>query len=125
MAFTTFASIPAAAMSCSTLIPASSRCCARGFIVMRSLARRCKRESFVHATMTNPGKKFVRKSHQFRVVTYNVHKCRGWDSRVRPGRIVDVLKEIDADIVALQEVLTIDGGNDQRDQLRFIARELN
>jgi endonuclease/exonuclease/phosphatase family metal-dependent hydrolase len=40
-----------------------------------------------------------------RVVTYNVHRCRGLDRRTRPNRIATVLREIGADIVALQEVI--------------------
>ena len=43
-------------------------------------------------------------SNRVRVATYNIHKSRGLDWRVRPDRIVEVLREIDADIVALQEV---------------------
>jgi endonuclease/exonuclease/phosphatase family metal-dependent hydrolase len=38
------------------------------------------------------------------LVTYNVHACVGGDGRFDPERTVKVLKEIDADIVALQEV---------------------
>jgi endonuclease/exonuclease/phosphatase family metal-dependent hydrolase len=40
-----------------------------------------------------------------RVATYNVHRCRGLDRRVRPLRIAEVLSGIGADIVALQEVV--------------------
>jgi endonuclease/exonuclease/phosphatase family metal-dependent hydrolase len=40
-----------------------------------------------------------------RVATYNVHRCRGLDGRTRPDRIAAVLKTIDADVVALQEVI--------------------
>ena len=40
-----------------------------------------------------------------RVVTYNVHKCRGLDGRTDVVRIANVLREVDADIIALQEVL--------------------
>jgi endonuclease/exonuclease/phosphatase family metal-dependent hydrolase len=40
-----------------------------------------------------------------RVVTYNIHRCRGMDRRVRPERIAALLATIDADIVALQEVV--------------------
>lgn len=40
-----------------------------------------------------------------RVVTYNIHRCRGLDRRVRPDRIADVLREVDADVIALQEVI--------------------
>ena len=42
---------------------------------------------------------------RLRVATYNVHKCRGMDWRVNPARIVKVIREIDADIIALQEVV--------------------
>ncbi len=42
----------------------------------------------------------------FRITTYNIHKCRGLDRRVRPERIVEVLREVDADIIALQEVIS-------------------
>jgi endonuclease/exonuclease/phosphatase family metal-dependent hydrolase len=40
-----------------------------------------------------------------RIATYNIHRCRGLDGRTRPDRIAAVLRTIDADIVALQEVL--------------------
>src|SRR5262245_4295480 len=40
-----------------------------------------------------------------RVVTYNVHKCRGMDGRVSATRIAGVLQELNADVIALQEVL--------------------
>lgn len=42
---------------------------------------------------------------RFRIATYNVHKCRGMDWRVDASRIVKVIREMDADIVALQEVV--------------------
>src|ERR1041384_5703553 len=58
---------------------------------------------------------------RLRVVTYNIHKCRGLDRRVRPARIVEVLSEIDADIVALQEVVSVRGGAREKDQARFIS----
>ena len=38
------------------------------------------------------------------VATYNIHDAVGGDGRFAPERIVAVLAEIDADIVALQEV---------------------
>jgi endonuclease/exonuclease/phosphatase family metal-dependent hydrolase len=41
----------------------------------------------------------------FRIVTYNVHRGRGMDRRVRPERIADVLADIGADVIALQEVI--------------------
>jgi len=60
----------------------------------------------------------------FRVTTYNIHKCRGLDRRVRPKRIAAVLKEIDADIVGLQEVVGMDEATRERNQVRAIAEEL-
>lgn len=38
-----------------------------------------------------------------KVASYNIHKAIGTDRRRNPDRIVDVLNEIDADIIALQE----------------------
>ena len=38
------------------------------------------------------------------LATYNIHGCIGMDGQYHPGRIIDVLRELDADIVALQEV---------------------
>ena len=40
-----------------------------------------------------------------RVATYNIHRCRGLDGRTVPARIAEVIRAIDADIVALQEVV--------------------
>jgi len=39
-----------------------------------------------------------------RVATWNIHGAVGADGRYLPARVVGVLREIDADIVALQEV---------------------
>jgi len=61
---------------------------------------------------------------KLRIVTYNVHRCRGIDNRERPARIVDVLREIDADVVALQEVVSIGGKSREKDQARYVAEEL-
>jgi endonuclease/exonuclease/phosphatase family metal-dependent hydrolase len=63
-------------------------------------------------------------AQSFRIVTYNVHKCRGLDRRVRPARIAAVLSETEADVIALQEVLSVEGSVRERDQARFIAEEL-
>jgi endonuclease/exonuclease/phosphatase family metal-dependent hydrolase len=59
-----------------------------------------------------------------RVATYNVHKCRGLDGRVRPDRVAQVLREIDADIVALQEVVCREGKNREDHQAAYLAEEL-
>jgi hypothetical protein len=41
----------------------------------------------------------------FRVVTYNLYKCRGLDRRTAPIRIADVLRQVDPDIAPLQEIM--------------------
>jgi len=47
-----------------------------------------------------------------RVATYNVHRAVGSDGRTDPERILRVLREIDADVYALQEVEAHDDGAD-------------
>ncbi|HKQ30357.1 MAG TPA: endonuclease/exonuclease/phosphatase family protein [Burkholderiales bacterium] len=39
------------------------------------------------------------------VATYNIHRCVGRDRRFDPKRILTVLHELDADVIALQELL--------------------
>lgn len=56
-----------------------------------------------------------------RVATYNVHRAIGMDGRIDPGRILGVLREIDADVYALQEVEAHDEG---ADMLSWLGREL-
>jgi len=41
---------------------------------------------------------------RLRIATYNIHRCVGNDGVASCGRIADVLKQIDADVTALQEV---------------------
>jgi endonuclease/exonuclease/phosphatase family metal-dependent hydrolase len=43
-------------------------------------------------------------SNELRLASYNVHKGVGTDMRRDPNRTISVLREIGADIVALQEV---------------------
>ena len=40
-----------------------------------------------------------------RIVTYNTHRCRGMDGRTMPERTIDVLESLNADVIALQEVI--------------------
>jgi endonuclease/exonuclease/phosphatase family metal-dependent hydrolase len=40
-----------------------------------------------------------------RVATYNIHRSRGLDGRTNPERIAEVIRAIDADVVAMQEVI--------------------
>ena len=60
-----------------------------------------------------------------RIVTYNIHKSRGLDRQVSPARVVKVLHELDADIIALQEVVCVKGESPERDQSHFFATALS
>jgi endonuclease/exonuclease/phosphatase family metal-dependent hydrolase len=40
-----------------------------------------------------------------RIATYNIHRCRGMDRRILPSRTAAVIAEIEADVIALQEVV--------------------
>ena len=60
-----------------------------------------------------------------RVATYNIHKCRGLDGRTSPHRIATVIRELDADVIALQEVLHVQHGRSEFDQVRCLTEELS
>jgi endonuclease/exonuclease/phosphatase family metal-dependent hydrolase len=57
----------------------------------------------------------------FRVATYNTHKCRGMDGRIRPHRVAQVLQELAADVIALQEVASLAGGRKEQNQAKYLA----
>ncbi|HEX6833210.1 MAG TPA: endonuclease/exonuclease/phosphatase family protein [Rudaea sp.] len=53
-----------------------------------------------------------------RIASYNVHGGVGMDRRFSPQRIARVLREIDADVVALQELRSFDSGVNLLELLR-------
>jgi len=59
-----------------------------------------------------------------RIATYNIHKGRGMDGRVRIDRILRVLREVEADIVALQEVINHEERLPQEHQACYLAEQL-
>jgi phospholipase D1/2 len=60
-------------------------------------------------------------SRILRVASYNVHGCRGSDGRRDVGRIVRILREIDADVIGLQEVESRHGRSDIDQAEEFAA----
>ena len=58
------------------------------------------------------------------VASYNIHRCIGTDGRYDPNRVIAVLKEIDADVVALQEVENRSGEGHALLQLDHLADAL-
>lgn len=57
-----------------------------------------------------------------RVATYNIHKCQGFDRRVSPQRIVAVIREVDADVVCMQEVVNAAEGPAHYNQAEEIGK---
>ena len=60
----------------------------------------------------------------FRVMTYNVHRCRGIDRVWSPERIAEVIASCHPDIVALQELDVGRARSGHVDQAEAIARDL-
>jgi endonuclease/exonuclease/phosphatase family metal-dependent hydrolase len=76
-------------------------------------------------------KSFERKSarkrtvtQQIRIMTYNVHSCRGMDGKISPRRIAKVIEQYNPDVVALQELDLGRVRSQKHDQPRLIAEEL-
>jgi len=59
-----------------------------------------------------------------RVMTYNVHSCRGLDGRVLPERIARIIGQFDPDLVALQELDVNRRRSHRIDQPLLIAQHL-
>jgi endonuclease/exonuclease/phosphatase family metal-dependent hydrolase len=67
--------------------------------------------------MTVPGPAASATTSKIRLASYNIHLGIGRDGRFEPGRIAQVIDEIDADVVALQEVALGARGFDMLDYL--------
>ena len=74
------------------------------------------------AGLVNTGKEIAEGIRPLRVASYNVHKCTGMDFRRDPGRIAEVIRSLDADIISLQEVL-LDPGGVASAQMRYLAEK--
>lgn len=55
------------------------------------------------------------------IASYNLHSCVGLDRKRSPARIADVLRELDCDIYALQEVDNQPGPNEESMQLEYLS----
>ena len=59
------------------------------------------------------------------IATYNVHSCVGGDGQFNPSRVADVIGELRADVVALQEVDAAQRATGFVDQWKFLAEAGN
>ncbi|HWK52065.1 MAG TPA: endonuclease/exonuclease/phosphatase family protein [Steroidobacter sp.] len=57
--------------------------------------------------------------------SYNIHSCVGLDRRRSPARIADVLKELNCDIYALQEVDNEPGDDEDSKQLEYLSEAMD
>jgi endonuclease/exonuclease/phosphatase family metal-dependent hydrolase len=62
---------------------------------------------------------------RLRVATYNIHKCRGIDRRIRPARVLQIISQLDADIIAIQEILNVNGKEPEVGQARYLGENLD
>jgi len=81
-----------------------------------------KPELFAVTTFRDLFEKVSPMAH-FRVATYNVHKCVGLDRRCDPERVASVIRELNADVIGLQEVDNLSDGAIESAQMDFLARE--
>jgi endonuclease/exonuclease/phosphatase family metal-dependent hydrolase len=63
-------------------------------------------------------------TNRVRVASYNIHECVGSDGRRDPARVAAVLREIDADIIGLQEVDARPGPTSESMQMQYLAATL-
>ena len=61
---------------------------------------------------------------RLRVASYNIHECVGRDRRRDAKRVAEVLREIDADVVGLQEVDARPGPGTESMQMQYLADTL-
>jgi endonuclease/exonuclease/phosphatase family metal-dependent hydrolase len=59
-----------------------------------------------------------------RVGSYNIHRCIGRDGRSDPARVANVLREIDCDLIGLQEVDNSPGPTPTSPQVEYLASSL-
>ncbi|MES1166166.1 MAG: endonuclease/exonuclease/phosphatase family protein [Verrucomicrobiota bacterium] len=57
-------------------------------------------------------------------MSYNIHQCVGTDGRRDPERVAAVLREIDADVIGLQEVDARPGAATDSMQMQYLAGAL-
>lgn len=59
------------------------------------------------------------------IASYNLHSCVGLDRKCNPARIADVLRELDCDVYALQEVDNQPGDHEESMQLEYLSKVMN
>src|SRR5690606_24233733 len=77
------------------------------------------------ATVSNsPSSDTAEVAERMKVMTYNIHSCIGIDGKIRPERIISVIRSCRADVIALQEVDANRHRSRRHEQARMIADAL-
>jgi endonuclease/exonuclease/phosphatase family metal-dependent hydrolase len=58
------------------------------------------------------------------IASYNLHSCVGLDRKCSPSRVAEVLRELDCDIYALQEVDNQPGAHEESMQLEYLSKAM-
>jgi endonuclease/exonuclease/phosphatase family metal-dependent hydrolase len=59
------------------------------------------------------------------IASYNLHSCVGIDGRRSPARIAEVLRDLDCDVYALQEVDNRPGEHEESMQLEYLSKAMH
>lgn len=108
----------------STWLPAGTEHFIRPAALRRAALHLLGRDRAVRSA--RPGSKVEKPppTVPLRIATYNVHGCLGTDGRIAPQRIARVLEQLDADIIALQELDLGRARTRSEDQAALIAETL-
>jgi endonuclease/exonuclease/phosphatase family metal-dependent hydrolase len=80
--------------------------------------------SALHQPKTTSEKESDESEHLIRIMTYNIHSCVDTNRNVNPSKLVEIIAEHNADIIALQEVDDQMPLRENQNQARFFADEL-
>lgn len=83
---------------------------------------RHKCASLLTAKKRNPAASSNQRDKLFAVATYNIHACVGRDRKTSPERVAQVIRELDAEVVGLQEVDSRSGTATESQQMDYLAR---
>src|SRR5687768_1326347 len=78
----------------------------------------------MNSTGHTPHEQAAARRGRLTIASYNLHGCVGLDRRCSPARISQVLRELDCDIYALQEVDNQPGAHEESMQLEYLAKTM-
>ena len=104
------------------LIASSALMLALWFGTNRLVAQQAASDTSANAKPTAESKQAESKAHSIRVLSYNIHHAEGVDGRLDLQRIAKIIKSVEPDVVALQEVDSRVKRSEEVDQPQELAR---